>query len=151
MLIGYVLQVWASQPAGAQARVSFVAGDFLAPTVEETGIPRTQPTYLIRHVLHDWTDEQVVAILQNVRAAMLSGRPAAAGHPAPKLLVCEMLLQANSSRFVHLTSMQLLALNNGATRTEAEMVALVKRAGFTIVNVHAMRAVDSIIEAVPVA
>lgn len=143
------LQVWASQPAGAQARVSFVAGDFLAPTVEETGIPRAQPTYLIRHVLHDWTDEQVVSILQNVRAAMLAGR--AGGGPAPKLLVCEMLLQANSSRFVHLTSMQLLALNNGATRTEAEMVALVKRAGFSIVNVHAMRAVDSIIEAVPIA
>ena len=73
----------------------------------------------------------------------------AGGAPAPTLLVCEMLLQATSSRFVHTTSMQLLALNNGATRTEGEMLALVVRAGFRVVQVHAMRAVDSIIEAVP--
>ena len=126
-----------------------MAGDFLAPTLEETGIPCAQPTYLIRHVLHDWTDAQVVSILQNVRGAMLSGKTTTTRQP--KLLVCEMLLQPNSSRFVHLTSMQLLALNNGATRTEDEMVALVKRAGFEVVNVHAMRAVDSIIEAVPIA
>ena len=142
------LQIWASQPAAAQERVSFVAGDFLAPTLPETNIPCGRPTYLIRHVLHDWTDDQVVSILRNVRSAMLTS-DREEGAPAPTLLVCEMLLQATSSRFVHTTSMQLLALNNGATRTEGEMLALVVRAGFRVVQVHAMRAVDSIIEAVP--
>ncbi|KIP03658.1 hypothetical protein PHLGIDRAFT_130017 [Phlebiopsis gigantea 11061_1 CR5-6] len=140
-------KIWAAQPPAARARVSFAAGDFLAPSLAETGLPCGHPTYLIRHVLHDWTDDQVVAILRAVRGAML----APGGAAAPTLLLCEMLLQATSARFVHTTSLQLLALNNGATRTEDEMRALVGRAGFRVVRVHAMRAVDSIIEAVPLA
>lgn len=46
--------------------------------------------------------------------------------------------------------MQLLALNNGLTRTEGEMVRLVEKAGFKVENVHEMRAVDAIIEATPI-
>lgn len=119
----------------------------MATTLEGTGIPRGKPTYLIRHVLHDWTDDQVVFILRNVREAMV-----AAPGPAPdaKLIVCEMLLRNSSSRFVRTTSMQLLALNNGVTRTEVEMVKLLEKSGFSVNVVHHMRAVDSIIEASPV-
>lgn len=130
-----------------QEQVSFVPGNFLAPTLEETKLPQGKPTYLIRHVLHDWTDDQVVEILKNVRAAMLAGRGSETG--VPTLLLCEMLLRANSSRFVRTTSMQLLALNNGVTRTEGEMVRLAEAAGFRVRKVHAMRAADSIIEATP--
>ncbi|THH29959.1 hypothetical protein EUX98_g4226 [Antrodiella citrinella] len=141
-------KTWAAQPTTAQAQISFVPGNFLAPTLEETKLPQGQPTYLIRHVLHDWTDDQVVAILKNVRSAMIAGRENSSD-PAPKLLLCEMLLRPTSSRFVRTTSMQLLALNDGVTRTEGEMVRLVKAAGFQVVKVHDMRAVDSIIEATP--
>ena len=150
-------QVWSAQPSGAQARVSFVAGDFLAPTLAATQLPLGQQTYLIRHVLHDWTDAEVVGILRNVRAAMLASETAgsadagvlSAQRRKPKLLLCEMLLQERSGRFVYTTSMQLLALNNGKTRTEAEMLALLECAGFEVTNMHAMRAADSIIEATP--
>jgi len=144
-------KAWSSQPAAAQARISFAAGDFLAPTLEGTGLPRGQPTYLIRHVLHDWTDDEAVGMLSNVRTAMLAsdaGTRKAHGR-APTLLLCEMLLQKRSGRFVYTTSIQALALNNGKTRTEGEMVGLLERAGFKVVKVHAMRAVDSIIEAIP--
>ena len=68
----------------------------------------------------------------------------------PKLILCEMLLRDSSPRFVRTTSMQILALNNGITRTEPDMVRLVERSGFKVENVHYMRAVDSIVEAVPV-
>ncbi|EKM53028.1 uncharacterized protein PHACADRAFT_259202 [Phanerochaete carnosa HHB-10118-sp] len=143
-------KAWSAQPPAAQARVSFAAGDFLASTLEGTGLPRGQPTYLIRHVLHDWTDDEAVGILSNVRIAMLaSNEGARKAHGRPKLLLCEMLLQERSGRFVYTTSVQALALNNGKTRTEAEMVGLLERAGFKVVKVHAMRAVDSIIEATP--
>jgi hypothetical protein len=127
--------------------VSFVPGNFLAPTLRETRIPQGQPTYLIRHVLHDWTDVQVVEILTNVRDAMLLNADIKA---QPKLILCEMLLRESSSRFVRTTSMQLLALNNGVTRTEADMVQLIERSGFRVENIHYMRAVDSIVEAIPV-
>ncbi|KAG5643503.1 hypothetical protein DXG03_000744 [Asterophora parasitica] len=72
-------KTWAVQPETASSRVSFVPGNFLAPSLDETYIPRGQPTYLIRHVLHDWTDEQVISILRNVRAAMV----ASPGHKFP--------------------------------------------------------------------
>ncbi|KAG5636306.1 hypothetical protein H0H81_008477 [Sphagnurus paluster] len=140
-------KTWMTQPVAASSRVSFAPGNFLASTLDETCIPRGQPTYLIRHVLHDWTDDQVVEILRNVRQAMLA---TPGPNPSAKLVVCEMLLRDSSGRFVRTTSMQLLALNNGVTRTEDEMVKLVEKSGFKVDKIHHMRAVDSIIEASPV-
>ncbi|KAJ7766958.1 S-adenosyl-L-methionine-dependent methyltransferase [Mycena maculata] len=138
-------QTWSALPSKSSSRVSFAPGSFLAPTLSETGLPLGQPTYLIRHVLHDWTDAEVLAILRNVRAAMLA--PSNTPVSDRKLLVCEMLVRPDSSRFVRTTSMQLLALNNGVTRTLDAMRALIEQAGFVIRKVHSMRAVDSIIEA----
>ncbi|KAI0324082.1 S-adenosyl-L-methionine-dependent methyltransferase [Cubamyces sp. BRFM 1775] len=158
---------WASQSPDVQGRVTFVAGDFLAPTLDATRIPRGEPTYLIRHVLHDWTDEEVVRILKNVHAAMVSPPlpTTARSHEGdalpqqssstqartPKLLLCEMVLREDSGRFAYTTSIQVLALNNGIVRTEKEMYALLAQAGFRVVATHTMRAVDTIIEAVPAA
>ncbi|KAH9896815.1 S-adenosyl-L-methionine-dependent methyltransferase [Cubamyces lactineus] len=159
--------IWESQPPNIRQSVSFVAGDFLAQTLDATGLPRGESTYLIRHVLHDWTDEQVVTILKNVRAAMVSpplptisrsqegddlfqpsdSDPAQAR--TPKLLLCEMILREDSGRFAYTTSIQVLALNNGIIRTEKDMHALLAQAGFRVVTTHTMRAVDTIIEAVP--
>lgn len=82
--------------------------------------------------------------------AMLSSDSSSDPKDLPKLLVCEMLLCYNSSRFVRTTSMQLLALNNGITRTESHMIELVESAGFRVNRVCEMRAADSIIEATPV-
>ncbi|KAF7346972.1 S-adenosyl-L-methionine-dependent methyltransferase [Mycena venus] len=138
-------EAWGTLPPQSSSRISFASGNFLAPTLAETGLPLGRPTYLIRHVLHDWTDPEVLSILRNVRAAMLASPTRV---PDQKLLVCEMLLHPDSSRFVRTTSMQLLALNNGVTRTLAAMRALIEQAGFIVREVHYMRAVDSIIEAV---
>ncbi|KAG6856819.1 hypothetical protein H0H87_000291 [Tephrocybe sp. NHM501043] len=144
--VEHAKKTWAAQPESSASRVTFAPGNFLASS-EETCIPRGLQTYLIRHVLHDWTDDQVVVILNNVRDAMLATPESGSG---AKLIVCEMLLRDSSARFVRTTSMQLLALNNGVTRTEIEMVKLIERSGFKVAKVHHMRAVDSIIEAIPV-
>ncbi|KAH9852108.1 S-adenosyl-L-methionine-dependent methyltransferase [Lenzites betulinus] len=142
--------VWKTQPASSRSRVTFMEGDFFAPTLEATRLPCGQPTYLLRHVLHDWTDDEVVTILRNVRAAMVAPPPASHGVAAtPKLLVCDIMLSSDSGRFTYTTSMQLLTLNNGVVRSQEEMNALLKKAGFKVVVTHAMRAADTIIEAVP--
>lgn len=135
-------KAWEVQPLEAAQRVTFAPGNFLATTLDETGLPKGQQTYLIRHVLHDWTDAEVVRVLQNVRDAM-----AAEENSGARSLLCEMLLEERSSRFVHTTSMQLLALNNGITRTQNAMFELIERAGLEVKMIHHMRAVDSIIEA----
>ncbi|KZT20604.1 S-adenosyl-L-methionine-dependent methyltransferase [Neolentinus lepideus HHB14362 ss-1] len=128
-------KVWSAQAPSESSRVSFVSGSFMVAD----DLPKGHPTYVVRHVLHDWTDDEAVAILSNVRAVM---------EPASRLVVCEMLLHPDASRFVRTISMQLLALNNGITRTQGEMMQLVEKAGFKITKVNYMRAADSIIEAV---
>jgi hypothetical protein len=127
------------------SRISFVGGSFLDSDLSTSNIPQNQPTYLIRHVLHDWTDAEVVSILSNVRSAMSADANMAA--KTRKLLVCEMLLPERPTQFVRQTSMQLLTLNNGFVRTQAHMIRLIEQAGFKVEKVHHMRAVDSIIEA----
>jgi O-methyltransferase domain len=127
-------------PPAISSHVSFAGGNFLASSFSDTNIPQGNPTYIIRHVLHDWTDDEVVHILSNVRQAL----PPKGG----RLLLVEMLLRPDSSRFIRQTSVQLLALNSGITRTQADMEALVVRAGFKVSRVTHMRAADSVIEAV---
>lgn len=129
--------------------MSFVGGDFMASTLKDTKIPQDETTYMIAHVLHDWTDAEVVQILRNVRAAMCASTTSEAALAGKRLLVVEMLLRPGAARFVRETSMQLLALSNGITRTQAEFEELLAQAGFKVTSVHHMRAVDSVIEAVP--
>jgi len=126
------------------SHVGFQAGDFFAPTLEESKIPPGMPTYIIRHVLLGRRDEVAIHILKAVRNAML----ATTGDTKPKLLVCDMVRREDSPRFVYQMSMQLLSLNNGITRTEGNMVKLVEAAGYKVEKVVAMRAVDFIIEAI---
>ena len=111
----------------------------MAHTLEESNIPVGKPTYIIRHVLHDWTDEDALKILRAVRQAMPANG---------KLLLVEMLLHPESSRLVRTTSMQILALNNGMTRTAQAMEDLVHLAGLRVQHVTKMRAVDSVVECV---
>ncbi|XP_006459128.1 hypothetical protein AGABI2DRAFT_116080 [Agaricus bisporus var. bisporus H97] len=137
--------VWEEQPLSINFSVAFQAGNFMADNFDDTFLPTGMPTYLIRHVLHDWSDPQVLHILKHVYTAM-STRSAA--HPKPKLILCEMLLRADSHRFIRTTSMQLLSLAGGLTRTELEMVLLLEKAGFSVVRSQRLRAADSIIEAI---
>ncbi|MCW5866342.1 MAG: hypothetical protein KIS61_03670 [Candidatus Eremiobacteraeota bacterium] len=62
---------------GVAGRVEKVAGSFF-----ET-IPAGADLYLLKHILHDWTDEQCVQILEKLAAAM---------KPGSALLISEMLL-----------------------------------------------------------
>lgn len=62
---------WAPGAAYADAggRVAFAAGDFMA---RETGLPKAKDgdVYLLRYILHDWSDPEVLTILRAVRAAI---------------------------------------------------------------------------------
>jgi len=131
---------WSIQPAAMASRVSFVGGNFMASSFSQSNIPQGKPTYVIRHVLHNWTDDDVVYILSMVRQAMTENNG--------RLLLVEMLSRSDSGRLLRATGMQLLALSNGITRTHEELEGLVKRAGFKVAGITHMRALDSVIEAV---
>ncbi|KAF8057596.1 S-adenosyl-L-methionine-dependent methyltransferase [Lyophyllum atratum] len=147
--VDHAKKAWGAKPQWMQDRVSFVAGDFMKPSPADSKIPTAAGgagTYVIRHVLHDWSDPQVIEILKHVRNAMLE-----ASSPAqtPKLVVVEMMLTESSSRFTRTTSLQLLSLNGGITRTQVEFRRLFDEAGFAVESVHEVRGVDLIVELTP--
>ncbi|KAH0579459.1 hypothetical protein H2248_002319 [Termitomyces sp. 'cryptogamus'] len=160
-------KAWSAKPQWMQDRVSFVSGNFMEPSPANSKIPLVtggEGTYVIRHVLHDWSDEQVIKILQNVRNAMLEST---APGLTPKLLVVEMMLTETSSRFTRTTSLQLLSLNGGITRTEGtkalfilqynvmiyycavQFARLFEESGFRVRAVKEVRGVDQVIELTP--
>ncbi|KAF9445422.1 S-adenosyl-L-methionine-dependent methyltransferase [Macrolepiota fuliginosa MF-IS2] len=139
-------EVWKELQVPKHFSVTFQPGDFMASTYECTAIPLGKATYIIRHVLHNWSDEEVLHILKQVRHAM-SLYVADGSAVQPKLILCETLLLPTSNRFVRAASMQILSMSNGWTRTEADMVRLLEAAGFVAIKTHRMRADDSIVEA----
>lgn len=98
------------------------AGDFF------DGIPTGADTHLLCSVLHDWTDEQSVAILRNSRAAL---------EPGGRLLIVEMVVPNDGSWHPSKWSdVGMMVLTGGRERTADEFEALLKEAGFTLSAVH---------------
>ena len=50
--------------AGLSDRMQAVPCDFF------TAVPQGGDTYLMKHIIHDWQDEQSIIILKNIAAAM---------------------------------------------------------------------------------
>src|SRR5712691_5570957 len=99
--------------------VSFVTGD-----VFTTPAPADGDIYLIRHLMHDYDDQDCVRILANVRRAM---------HPQARVLVLEAPLPSDDSpgpgRWLDL---QVMLLCGGRERTVEEYAALFEKAGLRL-------------------
>jgi hypothetical protein len=119
-----------------QQRCTFTDGDFFA------SVPPGGSAYLLKYVLHDWDDAQVVAILRNVRrAAPLHTR----------MLVVEPLLPDDDEPALETAMMDvaMLAVSGGRERTKAELAALYERAGFRLVRTVPTASPFWLIEGVP--
>jgi acyl dehydratase len=130
-------------------RVEFVEGSFFDP------LPPGGDVYVLSRVLHNWPDEDAIAVLRRVRAAIADGG---------RLLVFEELIeteppagqdQAVAGRPARGSVMDLLILVMlaGCDRSEAEYRELLDRAGFEVRSVRQApvrpRQSESVIEAVP--
>ena len=117
-------------------RCQAVAGSFFE------ALPQGKDVYILKHVLHNWDDEQVLQILQNCRAAMATGK---------KLLVIEGVITGQASqRAVLLDLMMLVSFASGKLRTEAEFQELLQASGFMIERIIPSQLDISIIEAVAI-
>jgi hypothetical protein len=94
----------------------------------------------MRHVLHDWRDEDAVTILRNCRTAMREGG---------RVLVVEIVVPAgNDPSFAKWMDLMMITYG-GKERSEKQYRQLFSEAGFTLTRVVPTRAVVSVIEAVP--
>lgn len=123
------------EAAGVAGRCTAVGGNFFE------AVPSGGDVYLMRHIIHDWDDEQSLAILRNCRKVV----PAAG-----KLLLVEAVIPpGNEPFFGKLLDLNMLVIPGGLERTEAEYRELFTAAGFRLSRIVPTRSWVSVIEAVP--
>ncbi len=115
-------------------RCDLVAGDFFK------GVPPGHDGYVLSHVLHDWNDEQSIAILRQCRRAIgTDGR----------LLIVEIVLPPGDAphdgKYLDLL---MLTVTGGVERTAAEFERLLSAADFRLSRIVPTATEQSIVEAV---
>lgn len=95
--------------------------------------------YLVKSILHDWADDQGVAILATCRRSL---------RPGGVVLVVERLLgRAGSEVETAFSDLNMLVLPGGRERTEEEYAALLAAAGLRLTSVVDTPSVMSVLEA----
>ena len=121
--------------SGIGGRRKTVGGDFFE------FVPGGADIYLLKNVLHDWSDDRALRILRNCRRAM---------GPQAKLLVIELVLPlAFDPAFGSLLDLNMLVMSGGRERTQEEYRSLFEASGFSLTRVIPTLAPVSILEAQP--
>jgi hypothetical protein len=114
-------------------RVDFTTGDFF------TDIPAGADLYLLKHIVHDWDDEQARTILENIRRAM---------SPGGTLAIVEMLIPEDGTPSpAILLDLNMLVMLPGRERTLGEMRELCSSVGLAITRVVSTPSPFSLMEA----
>ncbi|RAR07913.1 S-adenosyl-L-methionine-dependent methyltransferase [Stemphylium lycopersici] len=135
-----VVQDVPSTLAHAQAvdGIDFQAHDFF------TAQPiRGAKFYYLRHIMHDWTDEDCVRILSKIAPAM---------GPESRILVDEVVLPDTKVPWqVAMMDLAMMAALGGIERSKEDWVKLLGKAGLRVMDVHCYDEVryHSIVTAVP--
>lgn len=111
-------RLWANR-LGVADRCSFAGGDMFL---------RVPPAdaYVLKHILHDWSDAECVRILENVHRA---------SPPRARVFVAEFVVPGpETPHFSKLFDVHMLCATTGQERTEREYAALFDRAGWRHAN-----------------
>lgn len=105
--------------SGVADRCSVAAGSFF----EE--IPSGADAIIMKHIIHDWSDERSIAILKNCRRALQKN---------DKVLLCEMVVSAgNDPSPAKWLDLQMLVMTQGGReRTKEEFAALFDKSGMRL-------------------
>jgi len=99
--------------------------------------------YIMRHIIHDWDDEQALTILRNIHRAAPAG--------AKLLLVESVIRPGNDPDFAKLLDLTMLVIPGGKERTADEYRRLLSAGGFELKRIVPTTADVSILEAVKAA
>ncbi|MFG2005993.1 methyltransferase [Spirillospora sp. NPDC048911] len=119
------------EAAGVADRCELVAGDFFE------SVPAGADAYVLKSVIHDWDDEQSVAILRNCRAAAGTDAGAGAGTGAKVLLLETVVPEVITPEHTGIVmgDMNMLVCTGGRERTEEEFRRLLEAAGFALTGI----------------
>jgi len=118
--------------AGLSDRIDLFPGDFFKK------VDGSADCVVMRHVLHDWGDEDSATILRNCRRALADG--------GRLLIVEKVITPGNEPSFAKLLDLNMLAIG-GKERTEDAYRELLQAAGFELSDVHVTPGPIDVIEA----
>ena len=114
-----------------------VAGGSFFETVTEGG-----DAYILKHIIHDWPDDDAVKILGNVRAAAGAGK---------HVLIVEFVIPDHHQEFPgNWIDLEMHVANGARERTADQYGRLLGRAGFRLTRVVKTASPISVVEAVAV-
>jgi hypothetical protein len=116
-------------------RISYMSGDFFKDPIPPCDL------YVMMMVLHDWSDEESVAILSNI------ARSAPAG--ARLLLVEAVIDEANIGGFAVDLDIEMLAFAAGRERSAAQWRHVLEKSGFRLASARALNGMTGLVEATP--
>jgi O-methyltransferase domain len=142
--------LWSDEGAYSdeQGRVEMIEGSFF----NVSNIPRTKgkgDVYVMRYILHDWSDEESLGILKNLRQAMVADDGSVA-----TLVIGESAIpdrdQVGVPAAMHKIDMVMMNFFGDALeRTPKMWKELLADAGFDVVGFHPTRSLVHFVEAVP--
>ena len=140
-------QRWHSQyDKSMLQRASFVACDFLqaGKLPEPNGL---HEAYVLRDILHDWSDANALIILKNLREAIGSDSTSV-------VLLVETVLQGIIAdldpSIKYLLDIAMMVALDGKERSEQEFSSMLQQTGFELKTVYQTRGMYKVVEAVPV-
>ena len=134
--------IWKEKHTNLAGKYELTSGSFL----DVTTLPqlRDGDVILIRAVLHNWSDEDCITILSNLRKAV--------GTANVKLSIVDILFTEYDPvqpKYL-LDLMMKLLFQNAKERYQFQWDAVISAAGFKINRVHPLRAMFSVIECEPI-
>ena len=121
--------------AGLEGRVAVEGGSFFER------VPDGCDAYIMKHIIHDWDDDQCVTILRNCRKVMPRGG---------RLLIVESVLPPGDTPHPgKILDMVMLLAPGGQERTEEEYRVLLAKADLRLTRVVPTHSAVSLVEAVP--
>jgi hypothetical protein len=121
---------------GVDDSCSVIEGNFFE------SVPSGADAYLLRHIIHDWTDEQSVQILNNCRKVI--------PHHGGLLIVEAVVPPGNEPSLGKDFDMVMLTFPGGIERTEEEYRFLLEQAGFQLSSITPTASVISVVEGKPI-
>jgi hypothetical protein len=129
-VIEHAKSTWSGNPNAA--RCSLAVGDFFA------SVPEGADLYILKNIIHDWSDGDARRILENCAAAM--------SHEA-RLVLLESPLADAAPPFPFLLDVNMMVMFGGRERTPEEYAALLASSGLELCQIVPSGGLLSVIEA----
>lgn len=119
-------------PSGIADRCQLAAGDFFK------SIPEGGDAVIMKWIIHDWNDEQSIAIMKNCHRALPAGG---------KLILVEAVVpEGNEPHFSKFIDLNMLVMTGGRERTAEEFRQLYEGSGFLLTRIVPTESPFSVIE-----